>query len=889
LRTHLSAPQERPIATHRHPLFRSFPGINRLSRNIDDRTGQDCSSALAHHRTTTPKHDDNNVNGSNRTAPPPPITMKLRTRCSVAVLLSAIAASSAFSACRLRQQPHHLATTTRSKPALGMAEEGERDDYDDFFADYDPSQFDSYDNNGGGGGYDDNGGISYGGGGGGGRGGGGNGDYGYSRNNGGGFRRGGGGRGGRGGGGRGGGGRGGGWTYTRDTSRDESNVDVGAVEGMIQERSDAKRNRDFETADAIRDKLMDDFQVGIDDRDKSWRTGVSRSGSGRGGGGGRRGGGTPHRGGGGRRPRQDFGPNGHDYDMTGDAGPNASGFSTEEIHSMIAERLMAKLGRDFGTADSIQADLVARGVFVHDGIKEWRPDGVPYGDFSERRGGNDRRGNPGMTEGSRNFRSVEYAKSSFSSEPEGISDEMIGKMVAERLSYKMSRDFEKADSIREGLRAQYDVLIDDRLKMWSVGGDFGEDHNARRDLAHKFATRGYIRSKSSLPLSPEDEAYVQGRIDERSEAKRDRDFRTADGIREELLQEYDVSVQDKIKLWSVGGVFEEAGESNRPARGVYTRRGGGDLSDDQIAEIQDLLMERYRFKKERDFDAADAIRDDLRDRFEINIDDRSSEWRVDTDEYAPVFTGDLSAETVAEITERLRERFRMKRDRDYDAADAIRDELGETHGVVVDDRTKEWKVEASASFFDDDDDETEVEKEEEDDFDDETEVEEEEDDFDDETEVEEEEDDFDDETEVEEEEDDANATPAAKDFDTDLDLVLALFGDEEPTAPADDDQDEEEEPTVPADDDQDEESTTPADDDKEEEPTAANDDDDKEEEPTADDDDDQEEEPTADDDDGPTEEELMKLTIPLLKEKLREAGLPVSGKKAVLISRLLGR
>ena len=36
-----------------------------------------------------------------------------------------------------------------------------------------------------------------------------------------------------------------------------------------------------------------------------------------------------------------------------------------------------------------------------------------------------------------------------------------------------------------------------------------------------------------------------------------------------------------------------------------------------------------------------------------------------------------------------------------------------------------------------------------------------------------------------------------------------------------------------------------------------------------------------------SEEELSKLTVPVLKEKLKEAGLPVSGKKAELISRLL--
>lgn len=317
--------------------------------------------------------------------------------------------------------------------------------------------------------------------------------------------------------------------------------------------------------------------------------------------------------------------------------------------------------------------------------------------------------------------------------------------------------------------------------MWSVGGDFGEEHNTRRELAHQFATRGYIKSQSSLPLSPEDEAYIQEQLNERAAAKRDRDFRTADAIREDLLQEFDVSINDKMKLWSVGGAFEEVGGKARPARGVYTRRGGGNLSEEAVAEIQDLLMERYQYKKNRDFEQADAIRDDLQNRYDVRIDDRSSEWRVDTDEYFPAFTGSLSEDTIEVINEKLRERFQCKRDRDYDAADAIRDELGDTYGVVVDDRTKEWKVEAIEEP------QYSVEKED--------------------------------------------------DFFKDLDAVL----DEE------------------LNDGEDGESMELSSEDDEE----------------------------VDDDTSLSEEELSKLTIPELKERLRDAGLAVSGKKAELIDRLL--
>lgn len=55
---------------------------------------------------------------------------------------------------------------------------------------------------------------------------------------------------------------------------------------------------------------------------------------------------------------------------------------------MLAERSRAKFGRDFEKADSIQAELNDEGVFVHDVLKEWRADGVPY-PYTSRRGGGD--------------------------------------------------------------------------------------------------------------------------------------------------------------------------------------------------------------------------------------------------------------------------------------------------------------------------------------------------------------------------------------------------------------------------------------------------------------------------------------------------------------------
>lgn len=484
--------------------------------------------------------------------------------------------------------------------------------------------------------------------------------------------------------------------YTRDTSRDNSNVDEDAVNGLLVERVRAKKRRDFDLADEIRDQLLSEFAVGVNDKDLTWRTGCSSSGSGM-----RRGSGYGTNSIGrerGRRRDRNFGPNGHDYDKSSDAGPNTSSLSEERIHSMIAERLQAKLNRSFDTADRLQCELVNAGVYVHDGMKQWRSDGVPFGDFDSRGG------KPGKTKGSWSDRNGAYEKSAYSVDIEGKAEDQIAELVEERSKCKAARDYLNADRIRDELRDRFDVYIDDRLREWSVGNNFGEDHNTQRAISQSMKTRGYVKSESSADLlTPADEVYVQTRINERQEAKNVGDYDTADSIRDELLADFDIVIHDKLRKWSVGGDF---GDELPKRFGEYTRRGGGDLSDDDVATIKSMVKQRVRAKKDRNFDVADEIKDLLRDTYQVIIDDRSREWRVDSYEYvqSPVGPGarELNEEEIAIIQAKLVERAAMKRERDYEAADAIRDELLDTFSVMIDDRTKEWKtVEVNGADFGD--------------------------------------------------------------------------------------------------------------------------------------------------------------------------------------------
>lgn len=124
---------------------------------------------------------------------------------------------------------------------------------------------------------------------------------------------------------------------------------------------------------------------------------------------------------------------------------------------MLAERLRAKMSRKFDVADRVQTNLIENGVFVHDASKEWRADGVPYGSFD--RNNNNDGGGGGRGGG---FKNQTYSKSSYSIDVVGVEDRMIDALVNERLKHKMGRNYDKADSIREGLRTKFNVLVDDR-------------------------------------------------------------------------------------------------------------------------------------------------------------------------------------------------------------------------------------------------------------------------------------------------------------------------------------------------------------------------------------------------------------------------------------------
>ena len=458
--------------------------------------------------------------------------------------------------------------------------------------------------------------------------------------------------------------RGGNHDYQRDTSQDASAVDVAAVDALLAARLQCRRQGRFDEADAIRDQLLDEHGVRVLDREKMWRSGCSRSGSGKNWGRPQR---TP-------KPRRtpNFGPNGHDYSLSADAGPNSSGLDETAIHQQIAQRLQHKLDRSFAAADAIQNELSDEGVYIHDGLKEWRADGIEYGDYS-------RGGKPGRTSGSNSDRDRPYQQAPDSLETDYV--EQIESLLEERTQAKKARSFNVADNIRQDLMDLYNVAVDDRLRLWSVGGNFG-----RRESKPAFTMATWCEA-------PDNAEEIQALVEERDAARKERDFATADDIRDQLLS-MNVKIDEKRRIW-----FVEAsrGAKFNNAPRLFQRRGGGSLTPEQEQYVNEMLVKRDQAKANKQFGKADSIREKLRSDFLIRIDDRSREWMVVTGEFVMAPERPINADLKSYIESQINERAVAKLNKDYDTADAIRDELMETYSVFLDDRVNEWRIEGNLS------------------------------------------------------------------------------------------------------------------------------------------------------------------------------------------------
>ncbi|MGK3734911.1 MAG: cysteinyl-tRNA synthetase [Bacillariaceae sp.] len=353
------------------------------------------------------------------------------------------------------------------------------------------------------------------------------------------------------------------------------------------------------------------------------------------------------------------------YNMSRDAGPNISSITEEKIQRLLAKRLIFKLDNDYENADTIQAELLSAGVLIHDKTNEWRADGKYFANFTPR----------------------QYMPSSQSTHSsENLND--IEKLIAERAQTRAERLFKRSDVIRTDLLDRFDVHINDKLLIWSVGGGglFGDEKKG----GNKYLPYA-ISKRSVVPKNTDD---IQNLVQKRDIARVSREFKKADTIRSQLL-ENDIMIDDKKREWYVKS-HNRINDSNKVTQKdipPFIRRGSGNFSLEELNKIGNLVNERDSFKRKKQYKEADDIRSELLRSFDISVDDWNREWYLISEDYGEAHdSAEIDETTRNLVQQKVKERTLAREEKNFDAADSIKSELAKEYNVAIDDRKKEWSI-----------------------------------------------------------------------------------------------------------------------------------------------------------------------------------------------------
>ena len=465
--------------------------------------------------------------------------------------------------------------------------------------------------------------------------------------------------------------------YSRDPADAETNVDIGEINSLLSQRLDAKKTKKFRLADSIRDHLRTSFGVEIDDAASLWSASPDANF-----GGGQRGRTSPRSGGpraGNRQNRGSrFGPNGHDYQQTGGPMHASCQLSENEIHSLLAERLQCKLDRNYKKADNIQHMMWDAGVRIHDGKRQWRYDGGSFSDDDDNGSGAGGR-HAGKRMKQQRKKSAGCNKSPYS-EPISREDEAyVTDLIEKRMEAKRIQNYETADGIKEELLNMMNVHIDDSLRSWSVGGNFGDNRRY-------FDGEEYFFVGDSDKIEPKTLEIIKKAIAKRSEYKRCRNYDEADNIRDRLRETFGISVDDKRKCYYFEKEFE--------------------LKNVSKVKKEKEKRQRTRANDDEKIPWGDEMEDEYGEEGGTFVEETSTDGSQKTPMLVPVVdsytkasgsdTSNLSTEDEAYISQRLDRRVEAWNERDFDTANAIEVELAMGFNVDIDDELGQWSVGAAA-------------------------------------------------------------------------------------------------------------------------------------------------------------------------------------------------
>ena len=364
--------------------------------------------------------------------------------------------------------------------------------------------------------------------------------------------------------------------YARDEMGGGDEVDEAAVSALILHRAELRQQRSYEAADAILERLRDEYGVSVNDYKRTWRSerGAAHA--------------DEYGGGGGLR---EYARDYRDRDAEVDEG---------RVLALLSERSELRRERDYAGADAIREELRSMGVEVYDREMMWR---VERPERRRRRSVS----RVGWDDDGRFVRDPD--------DDAEVNAELVQSLIAERAELRAAREYQEADKIRERLR-ELNVYVSDRERWWRVDAAALTRRSRQRpdELPNG---HDYERvDGDEAELSEEQLQEIHAILSERLTAKLERNFERADELLEKLGA-IGVQVNDGRKAWRAdGGGFEA-----RP----YVRAGGGGEVDAEF--VAAALAERAAARKVRDYARADALALQLAQRG-IHIDDVHRTWEV---------------------------------------------------------------------------------------------------------------------------------------------------------------------------------------------------------------------------------------------------------------------
>lgn len=240
-----------------------------------------------------------------------------------------------------------------------------------------------------------------------------------------------------------------------------------------------------------------------------------------------------------------------------------------------------------------------------------------------------------------------------------IDEPRIDELLQERFEARViRRNYDLADEIREELLRVHGVLISDRDRQWRVRRNGRGDGRRKAPPPDVFGPNGhdYKHHPQAGPNTSElDDDEVHRLLSTRLQCKLKGDFVRADELQQEL-QQAGVEVYDSIKLWRADRGQPKSSPKARQAQ-------GSSLPQDQVEQIESLVSQRADARRERNFDVADQLLEQLQKEHRVCVDDKQGIWFVmkglcetrTTSDGSSEHKGDLSSLRVVDLKEMCRQ------------------------------------------------------------------------------------------------------------------------------------------------------------------------------------------------------------------------------------------